>query len=211
MDKSKIEKLKDLEAEFLEHYPKGFENEEIKAIVKKFKSEKLSEEVKNLFTKENFSQPEIVCSNFVKIISKSPLVSLFEKPKLRDAINSMGIYEKDMFSIALYDLLYENKKEAIESLVEILLEYKLAKWTIITLIPYYLNRNEEYFIKPTTTKNILKYFEVENLKYKPTPSYEFYKEYKKFLNSLKSKADKSLTVDNAGFTGFLRMSLKEEN
>ncbi|QKF81857.1 hypothetical protein [Halarcobacter ebronensis] len=203
-----IEKLKDLEAEFLEHYPKGLEDEEILKIVKRFKSEKFEQECKELFKKENFPQPELICSSFVKIVSKSPLISLFEKPKLRDAINSMGIYEKDMFSLALEDLLYGNKKDGFESLSEILIEYKLAKWTIITLVPYYLNRKNEYFIKPTTTKDILKYFEINTIVYKPKVDYEFYKEYKKFLDNLKKEADSSLTSDNAGFTGFLRMSLK---
>ncbi|WP_321467803.1 hypothetical protein [Halarcobacter sp.] len=203
-----IEKLKDLEAEFLESYPKGFNDEEILKIIKRFKSEKFEEEVRTLFEKNNFSNPDIICNNFLKIISKSPLISLFEKPKLRDAINQMGMYEKDMLSISIYDFLYGSKKNAIETMVEILSKYRLAKWTIITLIPYYFYRKKEYFIKPTTTKNILKYFEVENIIYKPTPTYEFYKEYKKFLNSLKKEASKTLTKDNAGFTGFLKMSLE---
>ncbi|WP_321315312.1 hypothetical protein [Halarcobacter sp.] len=203
-----IEKLKDLEAEFLESYPKGFNDEEILKIIKRFKSEKFEEEVRTLFEKNNFSNPDIICNNFLKIISKSPLISLFEKPKLRDAINQMGMYEKDMLSISIYDFLYGSKKNAIETMVEILSKYRLAKWTIITLIPYYFYRKKEYFIKPTTTKNILKYFEVENIIYKPTPTYEFYKEYKKFLNSLKKEASKTLTKDNAGFTGFLKMTLE---
>ncbi|WP_320033816.1 hypothetical protein [Halarcobacter sp.] len=203
-----IEKLKDLEAEFLESYPKGFEDEEILKIIKRFKSEKFEEEVRVLFDKSNFTNPDLVCTNFLKIVSKSPLISLFEKPKLRDAINQMGMYEKDMLSISIYDFLYGSKKNAIETMVEILSKYRLAKWTIITLIPYYFNRKKEYFIKPTTTKNILNYFETENLIYKPTPTFEFYKGYKKFLDSLKKEANKTLTKDNAGFTGFFKMSLE---
>ncbi|XOB63694.1 hypothetical protein ACMC56_07730 [Campylobacterota bacterium DY0563] len=203
-----IEKLKDLEAEFLESYPKGFDDEEILKIIKRFKSEKFEEEVRVLFDKSNFTNPDLVCDNFLKIIAKSPLISLFEKPKLRDAIKQMSMYEKDMISISIYDFLYGSKKNAIETMVEILSKYRLAKWTIITLIPYYHSRKKEYFIKPTTTKNILKYFEVENIVYKPTPSYEFYKEYKKFLDNLKKEVDITFRRDNAGFTGFLKMSLE---
>ena len=208
MDTKIIEKLKDIEAEFLENYPKGFQDEGMLEIVKRFKAEKFEQEVNELFKKDNFSQAEIVCENFTKIVSKSPLISLFEKPKLRDAIKSMGIYEKDMLSIALYDLLYGKQKDGFETLVEILAEYKLAKWSIISLIPYYLNRKKEYFIKPTTTKNILKYFEIENIIYKPKPSFEFYKEYKNFLNQLKKQTDKSLCKDNAQFTGFMMLVFK---
>lgn len=208
MDKIIIEKLKDIEVLFLENHPKGFEDEEILAIAKKFKAEKFDQEVNELFKQENFSQPEIICESFSKIISKSPLISLFEKPKLRDAIKSMGMYQKDMFSIALHELLYGNQKNGFETLVEILAEYKLAKWSLITLIPYYLRRRKDYFVKPTTTKNILKYFEIENIVYKPRPSYQFYKDYKKFLNELKKQTDKSLCKENAQFTGFMMLAFK---
>lgn len=209
MNKQTIEKLKDMEALFLENYPRGFENEEILKVVKKFKSEKFSQEVNELFTKDNFSQPEIICESYTKVVSKSPLISLFEKPKLRDAIKSMSMYKKDMLSIAIYDSLYGNQKEGIESLVEILVEYKLAKWSLVTLIPYYLNRDKEYFVKPTTTKNILKYFGVTSFIYKPRPTYEFYKNYTDFLNTLKTYTDdKSLTSENAIFTGFMMIALR---
>jgi len=208
MDKIIIEKLKDIEAQFLESYPQGFEDEEIIKIVKKFKSEKFSQEVNEFFKKENFSQPELICESYSKLISKSPLISLFEKPKLRDAIKFMGMYEKDMFSIALYELLYGNQKEGLNDMVEILAKYQLAKWSLITLIPYYLNRKKEYFVKPTTTKNILKYFEIENIVYKPRPTYEFYKAYKDFLDELKKHSHQSLNKENAQFTGFMMMCLK---
>lgn len=208
MDKKILEKLKDIESLFLESYPEGFDNAEIFAIAKRFRAEKFDEEVNELFKKENFSQPEIICESFTKIVSKSPLISLFEKPKLRDAIKSMGMYQKDMFSIALHDFLYGNQKEGFETLVEILAEYKLAKWSLITLIPYYLRRKKEYFVKPTTTKNILKYFEIKDIIYKPRPSYKFYKDYKKFLNELKKQTDKSLCKENAQFTGFMMIAFK---
>jgi hypothetical protein len=119
------------------------------------------------------------------------------------------MYKKDMLSIAIYDSLYGNQKDGIESLVEILAEYKLAKWSLATLIPYYLNRDKEYFVKPTTTKNILKYFGVTSFQYKQRPKYKFYKNYKDFLNELKENTnDKSLTKENAIFTGFMMLALR---
>ena len=51
-----------------------------------------------------------------------------------------------------------NKKEGFEGLVDFLAKYNLAKWTIISLSPYCINRHTEYFIKPTTTKMIIKFF-----------------------------------------------------
>ncbi|RBQ29877.1 hypothetical protein [Aliarcobacter vitoriensis] len=202
-------KLKELEDNFFEYYPKGFEDDKLLAIIKRFNSTKFHQETKELFKKENFSQPELICDNFAKIISKSPLISLFEKPKVRDMIKSMNIYEKDMFCIALDELLYGNFKDGFDDMIEILTQKNLAKWSIITLIPYYFTINKEFFIKPTTTKNVIKYFEIENLVYKPKPAFEFYSSYKKVLNEMKKQVSKKLTSDNAGFTGFLRMGMEE--
>lgn len=203
-----IEKLKDLEAEFLYQYPKGFEDEKFFPTMKKFKPLKLEEFAKENLKKENFSNPNLVIESFFKTIQKSVMVSLFDKLKLRDMITSLTSYEKDMLSIEIYELLYGNTKNGFEGLVEFLDQYKLAKWTIISIVPYSINRQKEYFVKPTTTKNILKYLEIKDLIYKPKPSYEFYKEYKKILDDMKTKLDKSLTFDNAAFTGFLKISIE---
>jgi len=77
-----VKKLKEREEYFFEYYPKGFSDEKLLPIVKRFNSIKFYEEVKELFNKDNFSNPEFICDSFVKIISKSPLISLFEKPKV---------------------------------------------------------------------------------------------------------------------------------
>jgi adenosylcobinamide amidohydrolase len=53
-----LEKLKDLESEFLERYPKGFEDAHFFPTMKKFKPEKLEEFAKEALKKENFSKPE---------------------------------------------------------------------------------------------------------------------------------------------------------
>lgn len=208
-----LEKLKDIEAEFLETYPKGFEDANFFPTMKKFKPEKLEEFAKEALKKENFSNPNLVVEGFFKTIQKSVMVSLFDKLKLRDMITALNSYEKDMLSIELYELLYGNKKEGFEGLVEFLAEYKLAKWTIISVVPYTINRQKEYFIKPTTTKNIIRYFELKDLLYKPRPSYEFYENYTKALDTMKSKVDKSLRSDHAAFTGFLKIGMEmcEEN
>ena len=71
---------------------------------------------------------------FFKIIQKSVLVSLFDKLKFRDMLESLTSYEKDMLSIELYELLHGNKKDGFEGLVGYLSQYNLAKWTIISVI-----------------------------------------------------------------------------
>lgn len=204
-----LEKLKNIEEEFLFHYPNGFEDEKFFPTMKKFNPSKLEEFTKENLKKENFSNPNLVIESFFKIIQKSVLVSLFDKLKFRDMLASLTSYEKDMLSIELYELLHGNQKNGFEGIVEFLSQYKLAKWTIISVVLYYFDRQNEYFIKPTTTKNVLKYFEIKDLVYKPTPSFEFYDSYKKILNEMKKNVEKSLYPDNAAFTGFLRIGMED--
>jgi hypothetical protein len=204
-----LTKLKDVEAEFLFHYPKGFEDEKFFPTMKKFNPSKLEEFTKENLKKENFSNPNLVVDAFFKIIQKSVLVSLFDKLKFRDMLAGLTSYEKDMLSIELYELLHGNIKNGFDGIVEFLEQYKLAKWTIISVVLYYKDRQKEYFIKPTTTKNVIKYFELKDLIYKPRPSFEFYDSYKKVLNEMKKNVDKSLSFDNAAFTGFLRIGMED--
>ncbi len=203
-----INKLKDLESEFLDRYPQGFEDANFFPTMKNFKPEKLEQFAKDALKKENFSNPGLAVDGFFKTIQKSVMVSLFDKLKLRDMIASLNSYEKDMLCIEIYELLYGDKKNGFEGLVEFLDEYKLAKWTIVSVVPYSMNRQSEYFIKPTTTKNIIKYLELKDLVYKPKPGFEFYKNYTKALNEIKSNVDSSLRTDNAAFTGFLKVGIE---
>lgn len=203
-----LEKLKDLEAEFLEQFPTGFNDAHFFPTMKKFNPEKLESFCKENLKKEDFSNPNLVVENFFKVVQKSVLVSLFDKLKFRDMLASLNSYEKDMLSIEIYEFLYGNKKEGFEGLVEFLSQYNLAKWTIITIVPYYMDREKNYFIKPTTTKNILKYLEIKDIVYKPKPTFEFYEKYSNYLDEMKSKVDKSLSFDNAAFTGFFRVAIE---
>ena len=203
-----LEKLKDVESEFLEKFPNGFKDEHFFPTMKKFKPEKLEEFAKEALKIENFSNPNLIVEGFFKTIQKSVMVSLFDKLKLKDMIASLNSYEKDILSIEIYELLYGDKKEGFEGLVDFLAEYSLAKWTLISIVPYSLNRQTEYFIKPTTTKNIIKYFELKDCIYKPKPSFDFYENYTKILVEMKENLDDSLTFDNAAFTAFLKIGIE---
>jgi hypothetical protein len=205
-----LDKLKDLESEFLDRYPSGFEDETFFPKIQKFNPLKLEAFAKNVLKKENFSNPNLFVEGFFKTVQKSVMVSLFDKLKLKDAIASLNSYEKDILSIEIYELLYGNKKDGFEGLVEFLAHYNLAKWTIISVAPYCINRNSEYFIKPTTTKMIIKYFELPDLVYKPKPSFEFYENYTKVLDKMKANLHDSLTFDNVAFTSFLKVAIESE-
>lgn len=203
-----LQKLKEAETSFLTFYPKGFEDEALLPIIKRHNTAKIGESVREMFAPDRFSRTEEIGENFAKIISKSSLISLFEKPKVRDMVKAMSMEQQDMFAIGLYELLHADKEKGFRILVDVLSIYKLAKWSIVTLIPYYYGRDKEFFIKPTTTKDIIKFFDIEGLTYKPRPTYEFYERYTKILEEMKSHVSPLIGEDNAGFTGFLMMAMK---
>jgi len=203
-----LKKLKEIEENFFEMYPKGFDDAYFAPVLKRHNVAKLSAFTQECFSKENFSNPQLVVENMTKVVSKSSMISLFEKPRFRDAMLAMSSERKDMLSIGLEEMLHGSYKKGFNIMLDILIEEKLAKWSLISVIPYYYAPKKHFFIKPTTTKNVLNYFEIDDIIYKPRPSYAFYAKYKKILNQFKREVNKKLTDDNAKFTGFLMMGME---
>ncbi len=201
-------KLKEAEKLFLDSYPRGFQSREMQEISKKHKPEKMRLLAEQSFGEDNFNNVELIVDNMVKIISRSSMVSVFEKPKFRDYAKMISFDEKTVLVKGLYEFLYNNQETGFEMMSDILKMGKLAKWTIMTICPLYFKPQKEVFIKPTTTKGVLKYFEIENLVYNATPSFEFYIQYRNLINSMKDMLDSSLSPDNGAFSGFLMMSIK---
>lgn len=203
-----LQKLKEAEANFFAFYPKGFEDEGLLPIIKRHNTAGIGKSVREMFAPDRFSRTEEIGENFAKIVSKSSLISLFEKPKVRDMVKQMNMEQQDMLAIGLYELLHADKEKGFTILVDVLSVYKLAKWSIVTLIPYYYDRENNFFIKPTTTKDIIKFFDLQGMVYKPRPAYEFYTKYTKILEEMRSQVSPLIGADNAGFTGFLMMAMK---
>ena len=88
------------------------------------------------------------------------------------------------------------------------LHYKIAKWAIVSAVPFYFSPRREVFVKPTTAKGILAFLEVDDLHYNATPSWEFYNGYRHLVTEIKKQDSPSLSPTNAALTGFLMMSLK---
>ncbi len=198
-----------MEEQFFETYPKGFEEECFAPMLKRHNVTKLSAFTQECFAKENFSNPQQIVEDMTKVVSKSSMVSLFEKPRFRDAMLAMSNERKDMLSIGLEEILHGSYKKGFNIMLDILTEEKQAKWTLISVIPYYYAPKKHFFIKPTTTKNILKYFDIEEIVYKPRPSYDFYRDYSKLLKTFKKEVHKKLGDNNAKFTGFLMMGMED--
>lgn len=203
-----LKKLKQAEQAFFDRYPGGFDNPEMVAIGKKHKMDKMVEFAQEGFARRNFKLPDLIAENMIKVVSRSSMVSLFEKPKFRDFVRALPTKRRDQLAAGMENLLHGEEQLGFESMVEVLRSGKLAKWSLMTICQTYFRPEEEVFIKPTTAKGVIEYFELEGLVYKPAPTWEFYERYRSVINEMKSRVDPSLSPYNAAFSGFLMMTLQ---
>ncbi len=202
-----LKRLKQAEAEFLARYPGGFNHPDMMTIGKKHNVGKMTEQAAQLLSKTAFQKTGPVLDSLIKIVSRSSMVSMFEKPKFRDYVNGLDRDEREALAMGFQLLLHGKQHKGFEIIVDILARGKLAKWSLITICPTYMKPLDEVFVKPTTAKNVIKYLELENLDYKPRPSWAFYEEFRRQILAMKEKVDPSISPNNAAFTGFLMMSL----
>jgi hypothetical protein len=202
-----LAKLKEAEKNFFEIYPGGFKHPEMEKIGKKHKMEKVVTFTQESLAIDKFENAETVLEDMIKIVSRSSMVSLFEKPKFRDFARALNKNEAEQLVNGLKTFLYDNEELGFNLMLEILQKGKLAKWSLISVWAAYFRPEKEVFVKPTTAKGVLKYFDVEGMIYKPAPTYAFYVSYRELINSMKENVDKSLAPNNAAFSGFLMMSM----
>lgn len=202
-----IDKLKQAQETFLSRYPKGFESEEMVAISKKHKLDNLTQFVSENLTPDVLDDIDTAAENMIKVVSRSSMVSVFEKPKFRDAVRSMQNDDKQMLVDSLKDLLYGDEARGFNMMLDLLIKYGIAKWPLISVFRCYYNPQTDLLFKPTTVKNIIKFLELEGLVYKPRPSYDFYVKYRNTINEMKSRVDASLAPNNPAFSGFLMMAM----
>ncbi len=203
-----LEKLKQAEAEFLARYPEGFDDPGMAHIKKSHPVDKLTEYTKTELTQTLLQQPHKFSDVLLKIMSRSSMVSRFEKPKFREFLNSLNTPDKEFLANAFEKRLFgKNKQQGFEEICDLLKHHKLARWSVISAVPFYFAPNKEAFVKPTTAKGIIAYLEIENLQYHPTPDWKFYKGYSKLITDIRKNVAKSLSPNNAALTGFLMSSI----
>lgn len=202
-----IEKLKLAEQAFLANYPGGFDDPAMQQITKRHRMDRLVSFAQQSFSKDCYSHVDQTVENMVKVVSRSSMVSMFEKPKFRDFVARLDRPQRAYMVDSLIELLHGEQQAGFEALVDLLGTEKIAKWSLLTIIPTYHTPNKEVFVKPTTAKGVIKHFEVENLVYKPAATWQFYTGYRTLINRTKKKVDKRLSPSNAAFSGFLMMSI----
>lgn len=206
-----LERLQRAEEAFLHRFPGGFENPEIIATrVRKHKPDQMIALARESFSRVNFRHPELIVRNMIKVISRSSIISVFEKPKFRDFADALSPQEKGFLSDGMEQLLHGNEQTGFEMILDLLQNRKLAKWALMTVCQTYYHPQRDVFVKPTTVKGVIEYFELENLQYRPTPSWAFYEAYRSAFHAMKSKVDRSLSPTNAAFSGFLWMTVRGE-
>ena len=206
-----IKKLKIAEKNFLCAYPGGFAHPEMLAMGKKHNVNKLSEFCQTVLAKDKFNQRDELLDNWVKVISRSSMISLFEKPKFRSFVNVQMGAERTALAESLYEILHGNAYKGFELQVELLKRDKIAKWSLISAAPAYYRLQDEVFIKPTTAKGVITHFELEGLNYKPTPNWDFYQRYRDALLEMKKHVDPALAPSNPAFSGFLMMAMPKKD
>ena len=201
-----IEKLKSAEAHFLQMYPDGFDDEAMQSVRKKHNVDKLVTFAQKSMTKANFNRPEFIAETVLTIISRSSMVSRFEKPPFKDFISTLSSPEKQALAHALEERLFGRKATGFDALTGMLAHFKLAKWSLVSAVPFYVAPKREVFVKPTTAKNIVHGLDVD-LHYAAKPTWAFYDGYKKLVTNIRKQVSPSLAPNNAALTGFLMMSL----
>lgn len=203
-----LERLYTAQTVFLDRYPGGFNHPEMIEVGKKHRVDAIAEQTQVLLAKSVFKNQAQALENIVKTVTRSSMVSMFEKPKFRDYVNGLSRDDRASLSEGFRKLLHGNQEKGFNEVLEILLEGKLAKWSLMTICSLYMHPEVDVFVKPTTTKRVISYLEIEDVVYKPRPSWDFYARYRDIINDIKGKVDPSLGPNNAAFTGFLMVTLE---
>jgi len=202
-----LKELHTAENFFFRQFPEGFESEEMNDIKRKHKFDKAVDFAHLILSKKELKQIKNSMTNIMKFVSRSSMVSVFEKMRFRDFVKEMDDITQFELVDAIYELIHGNEEVGFNKLVNILRIYNLAKWPLVSVYLAYYRPKKDVFVKPTTVKRIIKYLELDTVVYNSKPTYEFYSGYRKVINTIKLEVDESLRTSNAAFSGFLMMTL----
>jgi len=203
-----IRKLKEAEAFFLQRYPDGFQDDGLAQVRKSHNVDALAKFTQENLTRTTLGQPNKFAEVLLKIISRSSMVSRFEKPSFRQFIESLNTGDRarlaDAFEMRLFG---RNKQRGFDEIVDMLAYHKIARWSVVSAVPFYFAPTREAFVKPTTAKRIVQYLEVDDLHYHAKPDWAFYDGYRKLIEQVRKQVTQSLSPNNAALTGFLMTSM----
>ena len=132
-----IQKLKEAEAAFLARFPKGFNDPGMEKIRKSHNVDQLAAFTRANLTEVTLSQSLKFADTLLRIISRSSMVSRFEKPPFREFLGALDSKDKRRLAEAFRKRLFGRKKrEGFEEIVDLLAHYKLARWSLVSAVPF---------------------------------------------------------------------------
>ncbi len=169
----------DIIERFLEIYPDGFEDIRYLEMAWKHDDSKIVEFFQNLSPGQfDEANPHALAETIGKIVSKSTMVSTFEKISFR---NYLRFFEgHGTFIMALKHVMENYNQQNFDTLFDVLCRYKdqgntnAAKWPVMSFFTYYgVKSHECYPVKPTTVKQVAQLLKVD-IDYKARPNFETY-------------------------------------
>jgi hypothetical protein len=118
-----LKKLKTAEALFLKQYPGGFQHPEMLAMGKKHKMDKLIALAENDFSEEKFHDQDAIVQTMIKMITRSSMVSLFEKPKFRDFANNLNHQYRTILAQGMREQLHGNQEQGFNMVLDVLVSH----------------------------------------------------------------------------------------
>ena len=113
------EKLKAAEANFFALYPDGFADEGMKLILKRHNMDKMLAFAQQSFSPDCYSHVEQTVAAMVKCVSRSSMVSMFEKPRFRDFCASLDGIQKSFLVDSLIEFLHGDQQAGFEGMVDL--------------------------------------------------------------------------------------------
>jgi len=203
-----LRRLKEAEAAFLDRFPLGFLDPGMDQIRKRHNVDRLANFAKENISELTLARPESFSETLLRIIGRSSMVSRFEKAPFREFIGALSSGDRKKLAASFQKRLFgRRKREGFDEIVNLFARYKLARWSLVSAVPFYFAPKHEAFVKPTTAKKIIEHLEIEGLNYHPRPDWAFYDGYRKMIRSIKKQLDPSLTPNNAAITGLLMFTL----
>ena len=201
-----LDRLKEAEAAFLQRFPGGFNDPgpAMQRILKVHNVDQLATFTRANVTAATLSQPVLFADTLLRIVSRSSMVSRFEKPLFKSFLQGLGAKSRRTLAEAFRKRLIGGKKrEGFEEIVDLFGRHGVARWSFVSAAPLYFAPSKETFVKPTTAKKIIALLEVRDLDYHARPTWQFYEGYRQLILDIKKYIDPNLAPHNAAITGFL--------
>ena len=90
---------------------------------------KITAQTEEYFSSSTLEDINTAADNMVKVVSRSSMVSMFEKANFRDFVGFLSGGDRDFLVKSLGQIHHGQQQAGFEAIVDLLQSGKLAKWT----------------------------------------------------------------------------------